>query len=212
MPAVVLDEHALAPVVAVGADVGVHGVPHGPPAVERRGQSGGLGEPHRPVGGDPAHHLGVDEVPPSAAHLPQALVRFAPVLFEVVHQRAQQGPDVPFHRDAGQQCQVQGVDDLAVHVELELPGGGVAEPDRARAEVAGQPVGLRLGDDALAGHPVEGLEVAGVAGDGAQQPLAPGGGLLAEAAAQQRGERHRGVAQPAEPVVPVARAADVLGQ
>ncbi len=116
------------------------------------------------------------------------------------------------HRDPGQQCQVQRVHHLAVHVELELADGGVAEPYGPGALVAGQPAGHRLGHHAFPRDAVHRLEVARVAGDGPQQPLAPGGRLLAEAAAQQGGERHAGVAQPAEPVVPVALAADPLGQ
>ena len=51
-----------------------------------------------------------------------------------------------------------------------------------------------------------------VAGHGAQQPVAPREGLVVVAATHQRLERERGVAQPAEAVVPVAIAPERLGQ
>ena len=81
---------------------------------------------------DPGHHLGVHEVPRVAAHLPQPLVRVVPVALELVEQRpaaaprrcrAALRPDVP--------VEVQRVEHLAVHVELELAGRGVADPHRA---------------------------------------------------------------------------------
>ncbi len=53
---------------------------------------------------------------------------------------------------------------------------------------------------------------AGAAGGGAQQPVAPGARLVVVAGVHQRQQRERGVAQPAVAVVPVARAADLLGQ
>ncbi len=113
---------------------------------------------------------------------------------------------------AGHVRQVQGLDDLAVDVQLELPGRAVADPDGLGALVAGQPVERGLGQLALAGDAVHDLQVLRVAGDGPQQPLAPGAGLVAVAGAQQRGEGDGGVAQPGVAVVPVALAADVLRQ
>ncbi len=50
----------------------------------------------------------------------------------------------------------------------------------------------------------------GSPGDGAQQPAAPRLDLVEVAAAEQRLQRQGGVAQPAEAVVPVAHAAEVL--
>ena len=101
---------------------------------------------------------------------------------------------------------------LAVDVELELAGGGVADAHGCRALVTREPVDLPLVEAALAGGPVHDLHLRGIAGDGPQQPVPPGHGLVVEAAAHQRLEGQRGVAQPAEPVVPVAVAAEGLGQ
>ena len=47
-----------------------------------------------PVCGDPGHHLGMGEVPPRAAHLPQPVVGLGPIPLEVVHQRNLQIPRV----------------------------------------------------------------------------------------------------------------------
>ena len=116
---------------------------------------------------------------------------------------------------AGAPCDAQLVDrveDLAVDIELELRRRGVADPHGGRPLVARQPVELALVQAALPREPVHDLDVGGVAGDGAQEPLAPRLGLLARAGLQHREERQRGVAQPAEAVVPVALAADPLGQ
>ena len=106
----------------------------------------------------------------------------------------------------------QRVHHLAVHVELELLRRGVADPHRLRSLVARQPVELQLGQPPLARAAVHDLDVARVAGDRAQQPVAPRARLVLEAAAEQRHQRERGVAQPAEAVVPVAHAAELLGQ
>ena len=107
---------------------------------------------------------------------------------------------------------VQRVHQLAVHVELELLCGAVPGPDRRGALVAGQPVELGLGETPFAGHAVHDLHLLGPAGQRPQQPLAPGAGLVVVAGADQGQQRERGVADPAEPVVPVAHAADLLGQ
>ena len=102
--------------------------------------------------------------------------------------------------------------DLAVDVELELLGRGVADADRPRALVAGQLVELELGQAPLAADPVHDLDRRRVAGADAQQEVAEGQRLVGVAGGEQRLEREHRVAQPAVAVVPVAHAADVLGQ
>ena len=82
----------------------------------------------------------------------------------------------------------------------------------ARARVAGQVVELALGQLARAVDGVHDLQVVGVAGDRAQQPVAPQPRLLGVAGASRASSGERGVAQPAVAVVPVALAAEVLGQ
>ncbi len=103
---------------------------------------------------------------------------------------------------------VDGRQDFAVDVELELPRGGVADPHRFRAFVARQPVELELGEAARAGDAVHDLRVGRIARHGPQQPVAEGARLVDVAADHEGAQRQAGVAQPAEAVVPVAHAAD----
>jgi hypothetical protein len=154
----------------------------------------------------------VHELAPPAAHLPQAVVGVAPVAFQVVQQRLLHVPGGVRRLEAGRAGDVQAVEYLAPHVELELPGGGVAHPDGGGVLVAGQPLELVLGKPARAVEPVHDLQVGRVAGDRADQPLPPGPGLGEEPGAEQRLQGERGVPQPAVAVVPVAGTAELLGQ
>ena len=90
--------------------------------------------------------------------------------------------------------------------------GRVADPHRSRAGVPGQPVDGPLGQAPRAVDGVHDLEVGGVAGHGPEQPVAPEPRLVGRARLDQRVDREGGVAQPAVAVVPVALAAEVLGQ
>ena len=107
---------------------------------------------------------------------------------------------------------MHGVGDLAVHVELELRRGRVPDPDGLRALVPGKPSDLVLGEAPLARGPVHDLELIGRSGHRAQQPVAPSPRLLVVSEADERVQRERRVTQPAVAVVPVAHAADPLGQ
>ncbi len=133
------------------------------------------------VRGDPRHQLGVREVLGAAAHLPDALVTLRPTIGDDAHQRLLQRPGAAAGAETRCPRLVERVHHLAVHVELELVDGLVADPDR-------------------------------VAGDGSQQPSPPVTRLVLVAGVHQRLEGHRRVAQPAEPVVPVPHAAELLGQ
>ena len=107
---------------------------------------------------------------------------------------------------------VEGGHHLAVHVELELAGRRVADAHRARRLVAGKPTDLELVQPAFATRPVHDLQLGGIAGHGAEQPAAPLHGFLVEPATHQGFEGEGGVAQPAEPVVPVTPSPERLGQ
>ena len=160
----------------------------------------------------PRHHLRVGEVAPRPAYLPDPLVRLAPAPLEVREQHALQRPGLVVGRDVAPPGLVEGVHHLAVDVELELVAGAVADPDRLRPLVAGQPGQLELGQPPLAGRAVHDLEVVRVAGDGSQQPAPPGLRLVLVAALEQGVEGEGRVAEPAVAVVPVADAAELLRQ
>lgn len=151
-------------------------------------------------------------MPAGAAHLPQALVRLVPVLLHVGEQLTLDRPGPVVGAQAARPGDVEAVHHLAVDVELELVDRAVADAHRPGGLVAVEPAEFELGQAALAGHAVHDLEVLGAAGDRAQQPRAPVARLLDVARADQRVERHRGVAQPAEAVVPVAHAAEIFRQ
>ena len=104
------------------------------------------------------------------------------------------------------------VSDLAVNVELELLGRGVADTHGTGVQEAAQPRDLPFRQAPLTSQPIHDLHLGGIAGDTAQKPLAPGRCLLVVTQFHEGLKRHRGVTQPAEPVVPVPRPARVFGQ
>ena len=107
-------------------------------------------------------------------HLPQAFVGLPPCAFEEVEQRDVEMPALWVGRDTDASDVVQRVGDLAVHVGVELGAGGVADPHRGRAVVAGQVGELDLGEPTFAGHAVHDLQAGRCAGHGAQEPVPPG--------------------------------------
>ena len=107
---------------------------------------------------------------------------------------------------------LEGIHQLAIDVELELLVRGVADAHRLGVGVARQPVDFPFGEPPLAAQAVHDLHLVGRARDGALQPVAPGRGLVVDAGVHHGEQGERGVAQPAQAVVPVALAAELLGQ
>lgn len=107
---------------------------------------------------------------------------------------------------------MEGVEHLAVDIELTLLDGGVADTDGRGVAVPGQPRQLGLRQPPLTGQPVHDLQIVGGAYHRAQQPVPPGVGLVQIARGQQAVQGEAGVTQPAVAVVPVAYAAQLLGQ
>ena len=107
---------------------------------------------------------------------------------------------------------MEGVDQFAVDVELQLGVRGIADPNRLRALIAAQPVGLPFEKTALAHDPVHDLHVGRRARHRAQQPVVPGRGFAGVAGIHQGEQREGGVAQPAEAVVPISGTAELLRQ
>ena len=112
--------------------------------------------------------------------------------------------------------EVDGVDQLAVDVELELVGGAVSDPHGRRAPVALEVVEHLLGELGAAVDGVHDLERARLVTDALAetvgQPVHEAGGLVGEAEPEQRVEGEGRVADPRVAVVPVAAAADLLRQ
>ncbi len=168
--------------------------------------------PDRAVERRPHHRLGVGEPPPGPADLPQPVVGLVPGLREVLDQCPLERPGVAVCVPGGVPGLLERDHQLADDVELALQGGAVADPDRPGVGIAGQVRELELGDPPAAVDGVQDLEVRGVAGHRAQQPAPPQLGLVGVTGLDQRADRQRRVAQPAEAVVPIARPARVLGQ
>ena len=152
------------------------------------------------------------EVALRAAYLPDPRVLQSPADLEPLEQLAHQRPDGVVGRRPVCARLVEGVDYLAVHVELELLGGRVTDAYWLRVLVAGQPLEHALVEPPLAAESVHDLDVRRIAGHGAEEPIAPAVRLVLVAGSEHREQRQRRVAQPAEAIVPVAGAADPLGQ
>ncbi len=154
----------------------------------------------------------MEEVARRPAHLPQPLVRLAPVGADRVRQAAHELPVRRGDPPADLRVEPDRLEHLAVDVELPLLHRAVADPHRARAPVAGEVGELDLGEHPLAADPVEDLEVLGPPRARAPEPVAERVRLVAEAEREQGDEGERAVADPGVAVVPVPLAARLLGE
>src|SRR5215469_18554891 len=82
------------------------------------------------VEGDPAHDFREDVMLRLPAPLPDAVVRLTPDLGKMLEHRAAQGPRLLAEIHFRHARLIEGVDQLAIDVELQLRMGGVADPDR----------------------------------------------------------------------------------
>ena len=147
---------------------------------------------------------------PGAADLPDALVRLPPCLFED-RQHLADHLLLAAREAVSQHERVLGVGDFTVDVKLELACGGVAYrtgPEAVDAGEPARPVVLRAG---AAAGPVR-TASPGSAAMRREPPVPPRQRLLRVTGVMQDGEGQRGVPQPAIAVIPVAGAADPLGQ
>jgi hypothetical protein len=81
------------------------------------------------------------EVLRPAADLPDTLIGFGPVLVKVGQQLVEQAGIAPVEAEPCLPREHDRVDDLAVHVELDLLDRVIADPDRNRALISVEPVG-----------------------------------------------------------------------
>jgi hypothetical protein len=146
------------------------------------------------------------------AYFPNSLVRLTPDLRHVTENTAADRNRAINRWQTMALGHIQSVEDLAIHIELCLLHRGIADPHRPRAFVPGQPWHLPLRQPPLAPKPVHDLQLVRAAGDGPQQPIPPCAGLVIKSRMHQSQQREGGVAQPAVAVVPISRAADLLGQ
>ena len=101
---------------------------------------------------------------------------------------------------------------FAEHIELKLGMRGVTDTHRLRPRVTRQPRHFPFGQPPLAADAIHDLQLIRTAGHGAQQPLAPSLSLLNVAGMHGAEQHERGVAQPAEAIIPIALATEPFGQ
>src|SRR5690606_24643119 len=87
---------------------------------------------------------------------------------------------------------------------------GIAHAHGRGTSVTRQPIQGELRQAPLSVDAVHDLHLLRSTSDGAQQPFSPRAGFVLKSAAEERVQNERGVAQPREPVVPVAYAAEPL--
>src|SRR6516225_8896803 len=107
---------------------------------------------------------------------------------------------------------IERVEDFAVDIELGLVYRSVADAGGPRALISRQPGRLPLGQSALTAEPVHYLQLVPAACHGPQKPIPPSSRLVIKAGIHQGQQSKGGIPQPAISVIPVARAADLLGQ
>lgn len=196
----------------VGVDLVAHGVSRGLPQLHLTRQPVLTHGPNAPVERGPVHRPRMREQLRFTANLPDAVVGLPDADQRSVQQRPLQRPRGDRLTQSGYPGGMQGDHHLAHHVRLILQGGPVADPHRTGPTVTRQVGQLPLGQVTLARHPVHDLHLGRVAGDRAQQPVAPVLDHPQKAVRDQGLQSQRRVAQPHVAVVPVAEATEVLRQ
>src|SRR5207244_10944405 len=121
------------------------------PTVERAVKPVFLSALDGAVEGDPGHHLGIGEVPPAAAHLPNAFVGLRPRGFKVFQKGDLHPPTAVALTETAAASLMQRIHYLAVDVELELVVRAIADAHRSRIAKSLQPRHLPLDEPPLAG-------------------------------------------------------------
>jgi hypothetical protein len=196
--------------VIVGAtmreDVGRDAVPLAPPPRIFSEQD------ERAVERDPAHDLAVHVLAGWCAGFPDALVRLAPTLSDMVGERSQCRSPFRIAASAQRLVQQRPVEDFAMHVYLALVEGVITDAHRPAPGVAVQVIERALRQIGFAVDAVHDLQLRRRGCADPRQVTAEAPRFTAITGDRQRVEHESRVAQPAIPVVPVAAPADLLGQ
>jgi hypothetical protein len=92
-----------------------------PPAIDRAVIAEVLDRLDRAIERYPSHDFGMGEVPARSANLPDAIVWFVPTLFQKAKRGALEIPGRLRLRQPMPATEMQGIEQLAINVELELP-------------------------------------------------------------------------------------------
>src|SRR5262245_6223925 len=152
-------------------------------------------------------------MPALAPYLPDAFVGLVPVVAHPIDGVGDPLPEIVAGRLRVLVVEVEGIDELAVDIELELTVGGVADAHRARAAITFEVVERSLEQLLAAVDAVNDLEVGGMVGPRAMaDPVDEIAGFVGQAQPDEPVERERGIAGPRVAVVPVAHAPDLFGK
>lgn len=147
-----------------------------------------------------------------SAHLPNALVGLAPPVGRAVGQVRQHTGQLRFQASAcARQVDMRRIEQVAVDVELTLSGRAVAHAHGPRAAVPLQVTQLGLGHVGAAVDAVHDLQAA-AGSPTLGQPAEETVGCEVVPHRHQGMQHQRRIAQPAKPIVPIALAAQALGQ
>src|SRR5687768_17044237 len=122
----------------LGEDLMIDGIARRDPGGERPGKGALPGEPHAAIDRHPAHQAGVEKFLAAATHFPNSLVRLLPVFADPINEADEVLPKVMRDRRAPFIVEINGVQELAMDVELELIPGGIADANRLRAAISAE--------------------------------------------------------------------------
>jgi hypothetical protein len=134
--ALALDETLEFGVPEVGVDIVMNGGADLVPVFEGSGQAAFRGEADPAIECDPAHEPGEEEFLALPADFPDAFVWQLPMLTDPIDDLGDAGPGIISNRAPVFVEEVDGIEEFAVDIELELAPCGIADADRFGTAVA----------------------------------------------------------------------------
>src|SRR5437763_10744432 len=104
------------------------------------------------------------------------------------------------------------VDNLAIDIELKLPGGRVADADRTRGFESRQPRYVPFRQPPFAADAVHDLQLIRPPGNRAYQPVSPRARLFVITGSSECQQRESRIPQPTIAIVPITYATGLFGQ
>src|SRR5581483_2569683 len=154
----------------------------------------------------------VGELLAAATNLPDSFIGFGPDVLEVCQQGAFDRPGSLVLGEATAARLIKRIRELAVDVELQLSVRGISDADRLGVFISAKPRHFPFRYPAFAGNGIHDLKLVGTAGDRTDEPIPPGACLIVISRPHQCEQSEGGIANPAEAVIPVSGAADLLRQ
>src|SRR5215467_12780013 len=128
----------------------------------------------------------MDKGPSRPPDLPNSFIWLGPDFFEMIDQRSSQFPAGHAFFQSLAPGQVEGIEKLAVDIELQLSGGGVPDSYRSRGFVAGKFRQFELRETPLSSDTVHDLHTIRLSSHSAEQPISPSPGFVHETRLYER--------------------------